>query len=100
MKLTDMNLLAGSSEEITISDFRSRPGDILTQVQLGRTFTITKNGKPVATLAQPELNAFELGAAARAAGIQSHHQRETCNCDKCLAWREARTHGTNTKDLS
>lgn len=69
MKLTDMNLLEGTTEEITVSDFRSRPGDVLAQVQLGRTFTITKNGKPVAALAQPELNALQLGAQARRAGI-------------------------------
>jgi antitoxin (DNA-binding transcriptional repressor) of toxin-antitoxin stability system len=67
-KLTDQPLLADTSEEITVSDFRSRPGDVLMQVQMGRTFTITKNGKPVAVIAKPELNALQLGAALRRIG--------------------------------
>lgn len=69
MKLSDMKLLEGKCESITLSDLRSRPGDIFSQVQMGKTFRITKNGKRIADIVQPELNALELGAAARKAGI-------------------------------
>jgi antitoxin (DNA-binding transcriptional repressor) of toxin-antitoxin stability system len=48
-----------------MTDLRSRPGDIIDQVQMGKTFDITKAGKKVATLSKPEPNAFELGAAIR-----------------------------------
>lgn len=65
MRLTDQQLLAGKIETITVSDFRSRPGDVLQQVQMGKQFTITKNGKIVATIQQPEPTALELGAACR-----------------------------------
>jgi len=50
MRLTDMKLLAGKSETISMSDLRSRPGDVFDQVQLGKTFTITKGGKVVAVI--------------------------------------------------
>lgn len=66
-RLVQTDLLAGHSEEITMSDFRSRPGDVLTQVQLGKRFTITKSGKVVAEISQPELSALQLGAAVRRA---------------------------------
>lgn len=69
VKLTDLVNLSGQVETITLSDFRSRPGDIITQVQMGKTFTITKAGKKAAVLSPVEMNALELGAAARKAGI-------------------------------
>jgi prevent-host-death family protein len=71
-KLTDMNLLAGQSDEITLSDLRSRPGDVFSQVQMGKTFTITKNGKAIAILSKPEPGALELGAAVRQLGHSSY----------------------------
>jgi antitoxin (DNA-binding transcriptional repressor) of toxin-antitoxin stability system len=58
MKLTEMKLMKGKTEQITIMDFRSRPGDILTQVQMGKIFRITKQGKVVAMLSPPEPNAL------------------------------------------
>ncbi len=64
-KLSDMNLFAGRVESLTVSDFRSRPGDILLQVQMGKTFNITKNGKIIAILSKPEPTALELGAEIR-----------------------------------
>ncbi len=43
--------LLGEIEVITVTELRSRPGECLTQVSLGKTFCITRNGKPVAFLA-------------------------------------------------
>jgi hypothetical protein len=65
-RFTDMKLLSGQEETITLMDFRKAPGDVITQVQMGKTFTLTKNGKPVAILSKPELN---LGAEVRRLGL-------------------------------
>ena len=64
-KLSEMNLLGGQSEEITVMELRQGAGDILDQVELGKTYTITRRGKPVGVLSKPELNAVELGAEVR-----------------------------------
>lgn len=69
MRLTDMKLLKGKFEEISMTDLRSRPGDVIDQVQSGKTFTITKAGKVVAVISQPEPNALELGAEVRRLGL-------------------------------
>ena len=61
--------LAGQTETITAMDFRRTPGDVLLQTQLGKTFTITKNGTVVAVLSPPEPTALELGAAVRRRGV-------------------------------
>ena len=67
--LTDTAILEDQSEEITATDFRKHPGDVLLQVQLGKTFTITKNGKAIAVLSRPEPSALELAAAVRRLGL-------------------------------
>ena len=64
-RLTDMDLLAGQVEEITLTDLRRCPGDVFAQVQMGKVFTVTKNGKAIAVVSQPEPNALELGAGLR-----------------------------------
>jgi prevent-host-death family protein len=64
-RLPDLQLLVGQQETITVTDLREGPGDVLLQVQLGKSFRITKNGKVVADLTPPEPTAIELGAAAR-----------------------------------
>jgi prevent-host-death family protein len=64
-----MKLLKGKSEEISMTDLRSRPGDVIDQVQSGKTFTVTKAGKVVAVISQPEPNALELGAEIRRLGL-------------------------------
>jgi antitoxin (DNA-binding transcriptional repressor) of toxin-antitoxin stability system len=64
-RITDMKLLAGQVKTISITELRSRPGDVITQVQMGRTFKIKKGGKIVAVLCSPEPDAFELGAEYR-----------------------------------
>ena len=63
--LTDNAILEGQFEEITSTEFRAHPGDVLMQVQLGKTFTITKNGKAIAVLSRPEPSALELAAECR-----------------------------------
>lgn len=63
--LTKSAILTGQTETITAMDFRRAPGDVLLQTQMGKTFTITKNGIIVAVLSPPEPNALELGAAIR-----------------------------------
>lgn len=40
-------------EVITVSQLRAMPGDILAQVEFGKTFLITRNGQAVAVLSQP-----------------------------------------------
>jgi prevent-host-death family protein len=69
MRLTDMKLLKGKSEGISMTDLRSRPGDVIDQVQSGKTFTVTKVGKIVAVISQPEPTALELGAEVRRLGL-------------------------------
>jgi hypothetical protein len=61
--------LVGKKETITAMDFRRGPGDVLLQAQMGKVFSITKNGVVVAVLSPPEMNALELGAAVRKLGL-------------------------------
>ena len=68
-KLSDMNLLGGESEKITVMELRQGAGDILDQVELGKTYTITRRGKPVGVLSKSEPNAAELGAEVRRLGL-------------------------------
>lgn len=65
MRLIAMQLLAGQTEKITMMQLRKGPGDIIDQVQMGKTFTVTKAGKVVAVISQPEPSALELGAEIR-----------------------------------
>ena len=68
-RLTDMKLLAGKTERICMTELRQRPGDVIDQVQMGKTFVITKQGKEVAVLSPPEPNALELGAEVRRSSL-------------------------------
>lgn len=68
-RLVAMQLLAGQTETISMMDLRSRPGDVIDQVQMGKTFTITKGGKAVAVLVPLEANAAQLGAEVRRLGL-------------------------------
>ena len=52
-------------ETISMTDFRSMPGEIMQAVQLGKRFIIEKNGKPIAQLWPYEADAFQLGATCR-----------------------------------
>lgn len=40
-------------EVITAMDFRKQPGEVLDSASLGKTFLITKAGRPVAVLSKP-----------------------------------------------
>lgn len=40
-------------EVITAMDFRKQPGEVLDSAALGKTFLITKSGRPVAVLSKP-----------------------------------------------
>lgn len=51
-RLRELTPLAGKLETITAMDFRKSPGEVLDSVQFGKTFVITKQGKPVALLTQ------------------------------------------------
>jgi antitoxin (DNA-binding transcriptional repressor) of toxin-antitoxin stability system len=61
----EIGSLSGREETITVTELRARPGDVLSQVELGKTFKITRCGKVIAVISKPEPNALELGAAYR-----------------------------------
>jgi antitoxin (DNA-binding transcriptional repressor) of toxin-antitoxin stability system len=72
-RLAQLVSLAGKTETISITEFRQRPGEVITQVEMGMTFDVTRNGKVVATISKPEPNALEMGKAARDAGLCRDH---------------------------
>lgn len=47
-------MLRGELEVISVSDLRAHPGDILTQVSLGKSFCIKRKGEIVAFLVHPD----------------------------------------------
>lgn len=51
-KLTDSLILAGTLENITMMELRESPGDIIAQAALGRSFIISKSGRPIAVLSR------------------------------------------------
>lgn len=65
----EIGTLSGREETITITELRSRPGDVLSQVELGKKYNIKRCGKIIAVIQAPEPNAFELGAACRLIGL-------------------------------
>jgi len=68
-KIRDMQLLSGEHEEITAVDLRKQVGEVLEQAAMGKTFTITKMGKPICTISQHESLAPILGAEVRRLGL-------------------------------
>lgn len=58
--LKDEVTLAGKLETITITELRQQPGEVLTNVGLGKTYVVTKNGKPVAVVSKPPGEALSL----------------------------------------
>ncbi len=62
-RLSQEITLQGKFETISVSELRSKPGEVLQQVGLGKIFVIQKNGKPVAVLSKPpgETLAMEIG---------------------------------------
>ncbi len=43
---------SGSSQTITMMDLRKNPGEILTAVETGKTFIVTRAGKQIAILSK------------------------------------------------
>lgn len=52
-RLNEQVTLLGKFESISVSDLRQMPGEVLACVTLGKTFLITKSGKPIAVLSKP-----------------------------------------------
>jgi antitoxin (DNA-binding transcriptional repressor) of toxin-antitoxin stability system len=50
--IKDEVTLSGKLESITMMDLRLQPGAVIDSVELGKTFVITKMGKPVAVLSR------------------------------------------------
>ncbi len=46
--------MKGQSEEITISELRSKPGEVFCQVAMGKHFKVTKLGKVIAEIKPSE----------------------------------------------
>lgn len=42
--------LDGQIENLSMTDLRQRPGEVLTSVELGKVFVVQRNGKAVAVL--------------------------------------------------
>ncbi|HEA66882.1 hypothetical protein LCGC14_2028010 [marine sediment metagenome] len=51
--LKDEVSLSGKFEQITLMDLRRQPGEVFTSVALGKTYVVTKNGKPIAVISRP-----------------------------------------------
>jgi prevent-host-death family protein len=45
--------LKGKFETISVSQLRQKPGEVLTLVDLGKTFLVTRNSKPIAVISSP-----------------------------------------------
>ena len=68
-KLRDMVPLDGTSETITVMDLRKSPGEVLEQAAMGKTYTVTKNGKPIVTIKRIPPPPVILGAEVRRLGL-------------------------------
>jgi len=49
-RLDEEKVLKDKQEQITMMELRCRPGEIITQVSMGKVFIITSYGKAVAVL--------------------------------------------------
>lgn len=67
--LNEMQLLAGQQEDISLTDLRASIGDVIAQVEQGKTFRIMRKGRAVAQIGEPELTAIDLGSAVRKLGL-------------------------------
>jgi hypothetical protein len=45
--------MEGTFEVISLTDFRTRPGEVLQSVELGKTYVIQKYGREIAVLSKP-----------------------------------------------
>lgn len=91
-KLLDSNLLVGEHETITAMDLRKGPGDILMQVAMGKVFTITKQGKPIAVLSRPEeQDALYVASEIRRLGLSEYRNRNAQNLGKVASVHDEQT---------
>lgn len=69
-KIKDEVSMAGSIENISISELRKSPGEVLKSVELGKTYVICRSGKPVAVLSKPpgETLCTEIGSSGEITG--------------------------------
>jgi len=51
-KIKDEVSLIGKTEVITMMDLRKNPGEVISSVELGKTFIITRSGRQVAVLSK------------------------------------------------
>jgi hypothetical protein len=56
--------LKGKCEEISLTEFRASPGAVLSMVELGKTFILTRNGQQIAVLSQVPGETLTLAVAA------------------------------------
>lgn len=52
-RLKDEVSLIGKVEKITMMELRQQPGEVFASVALGKTFVVTKKGKPVGIISKP-----------------------------------------------
>ena len=64
-RLNQVSNLSNQTETITATDFRKSPGEVFLQVQLGKTYRLTRNGVVIAVISPPEPNALELASEVR-----------------------------------
>lgn len=70
-KLADSKALRGQLETISMMDLRSGPGDVIKQIQMGKTYILTHAGKAVAVM-QP-LPGDTLSMTIHSDGTVSYH---------------------------
>lgn len=58
--LSAMELLKDQSEIISLSEFRAAIGDVISQVELGKTFKITRRRKIIAIVTKAPLVGLEV----------------------------------------
>jgi prevent-host-death family protein len=63
-KLSELQVLAGEHEVITLTTFRRSPGEVVMQVQHGKSFTLTQRGKKIAELTPHRVEAEQETAVA------------------------------------
>lgn len=68
-KISETVSMKGQQEAVTLTQLRAMPGEVFSQVALGKEFTVTKGGKAVAVI-QPS-DDFDWGALDRLRRIPS-----------------------------
>jgi antitoxin (DNA-binding transcriptional repressor) of toxin-antitoxin stability system len=53
IRLAELVDLRGQEETITMTELRAKPGEVISQVELGKRFVVTRAGKVLAIIAPP-----------------------------------------------